>query len=128
MLANNFRTATDLGISDIEFESLVKVLGMLERGEIKERQLHMHQVGSPECGTPACILGWARHVAHDSFPHRIFPERGTMGVRDLFLMCASARTWTAVKSARAGIGPAQAAIALRNYLVTGEPKWSEALT
>lgn len=32
MLAQNFKTPADLDLSDKEFASLVKVLGMLERG------------------------------------------------------------------------------------------------
>jgi hypothetical protein len=36
MLANNFMTPSALGLSDVEFESLVKVLGMLERGDIPD--------------------------------------------------------------------------------------------
>lgn len=36
MLAQNFKTAADLDLADAEFEALVKVLGMLERGEIKQ--------------------------------------------------------------------------------------------
>jgi hypothetical protein len=36
MLANSFMTPSALGISDVEFDALVKVLGMLERSEISE--------------------------------------------------------------------------------------------
>src|SRR4051812_3552769 len=35
MLAQNFKTAADLGISETELEALVRVLGMLERDEVK---------------------------------------------------------------------------------------------
>jgi hypothetical protein len=31
MLAQNFKTAADLGIKDIDLDALIKVLGMLER-------------------------------------------------------------------------------------------------
>jgi hypothetical protein len=41
MLAQNFKTPAALGISDAEFEALVKALGMLEREEIKEATLHL---------------------------------------------------------------------------------------
>lgn len=108
MLAQNFKTPTALGISDIEFESLVKVLGMLERGEIEKEQFDMRDVWHP-CGAPACLIGWAGHVSG----RELFTGRRS---QDLFLLFASRRAT-----------PAQAAIALRNYLTTGEANWAEAL-
>ena len=69
MLANNFMTPSALGISDAELDALVKVLGMLERGEIPEDQFTMRRVQHP-CRTPACLCGWANHVsAGRAFPH-----------------------------------------------------------
>ena len=62
MLANNFMTPSALGISDVEFEALVKVLGMLERTEIPDEQFTMRRVQHP-CRTPACLCGWANHVS-----------------------------------------------------------------
>lgn len=34
MLAQNFKTPADLGITDVEFDALYKVLGILERSEV----------------------------------------------------------------------------------------------
>jgi hypothetical protein len=34
MLAQNFKTAAELDLSDAEIKALVKVLGILERGEL----------------------------------------------------------------------------------------------
>lgn len=125
MLAQNFKTPTDLGISDKEFDALVNVLGMLERCEIKEEYFSMGKVKN--CGSPSCILGWARHV---SSCKNIFALEGDFTkwrrlptqVRRLFAYVESTRDFDAHVAS-----PSQAAIALRNYLTTGEPNWAEAL-
>lgn len=72
MLAQNFRTAADLGISDAELGALITVLGMLERGELVYAPHNNSTVpngfnmGSvdhqTDCGTVACICGWARFI------------------------------------------------------------------
>lgn len=62
MLANNFMTPSALGISDVEFDALVKVLGMLERREIPDDEFTMRRVQHPY-RTPACLCGWANHVS-----------------------------------------------------------------
>jgi hypothetical protein len=135
MLANSFMTPSALGISDVEFESLVKVLGMLERSEITDDQFTMRRVQHP-CRTPACLCGWANYVsAGRAFP--LYEKPGatifsspTYGpqwrgmprpLRDLFGYAGRANdpVYTAT--------PSQAAIALRNFLTQGEPRWAEAL-
>ena len=137
MLANNFKTPSALGISDAEFDALVKVLGMLERGEIPDDEFTMRRVQHP-CRTPACLCGWANHVsAGRAFPLHATPSRlgmfkigETYGprwkelppqVRNLFGY--GGRPIDPVYSAT----PAQAAIALRSFLTHGEPRWAEAL-
>lgn len=135
MLAQNFKTPADLGIADADFDALAKVLGMLERQEIEDLPkgprtfslaplnvdlskfyMGMVTVGT-DCGTAGCILGWARHVARN----RIFPE--TCGP-----------TYRSTPLGRLFFGDgifangAQAAIALRNYLTHGEPRWAEAMS
>lgn len=137
MLAQNFKMPADLQITDAEFEALVKVLGMLERKEIQEapREVSFKSVyeGAPaysptmfcmesevaeaDCGTACCLLGWGRKITNDAslfnsrFAKRsgiyelFFPENGAIWCRD----------------------PAVGAIALRNYLTFGEPRWDEAL-
>jgi hypothetical protein len=135
MLANNFMTPSALAISDAEFESLVKVLGMLERGEIPNAQFSMRRVQHP-CRTPACLCGWANHVSGG----RAFPLDAKPGptifsdviyaprwrempraLRDLFGYGGRAAdpVYTATSS--------QAALALRSYLTRGEARWAEAL-
>lgn len=125
MLAQNFKTATDLGLSDIEFESLVKVLRMLECGDIKPHQFAMFTTGDMdwwndqrlECGTPACICGWARHIS-GSKPFRKNMDNYPVGLQSLFCMGSKSEG-----------GPIdyhsteEAALGLRNYLRTGHPCW-----
>jgi hypothetical protein len=112
MLAQNFMRPTSLGVNDVEFESLVRVLGMLERGEIESRLFDMAHVGNPQCGSPGCIIGWVKTLpGTERFASdRLF----TGGLSELVQM-------------RTGVSPGQAAIALRNFLTSGEPRWSEAL-
>lgn len=137
MLAQNFMTAVELRITDAEQDALVRVLGMLERGEIHFGYADPTQLSAPQasmptafnmmavlaqapCGTVGCILGWARYVsggrAFDGSQElkgdlaRLFVLDGFMGAMKL-----------------STISPAKAALALRNYLTTGEPDWSGAL-
>ena len=137
MLAQNFKTPADLGLTDIEFESLLRVLRMLERGEIKEApqtarfgmwlgaepptMFRMANVmGSCECGTAACLLGWARHIAGDE---RLL-EASTKGchpANELFFPRKDRGVAIACRN------PAIGAIALRNFLTFGEPRWDEAM-
>jgi len=37
MLARNFKSATDLGIPENVYAGLIKVLGMMERGELRHK-------------------------------------------------------------------------------------------
>src|SRR5687767_10632015 len=116
MLAQNFKTAADLGIPEHEFSALATVLGMLERCEI-----HDFDMGTfnRDCGTPGCICGWARHVDESAFPEvgggitvfKLF--RRPVGLTRLFAIGAveTEKIFDAT--------PAQAAIALRNYLTHG---------
>jgi hypothetical protein len=135
MLANNFMTPSALGISEVEFESLVKVLGMLERGEVPEDQFTMRRVQHP-CRTPACLCGWANHVSDGrAFPgapqsRSIFGNRGGYRPRwdglprpVLELFGVGGRPADPVYAAT----PSQASIALRNFLTHGEARWAEAL-
>jgi hypothetical protein len=135
MLANNFMTPSALGLSDVEFESLVKVLGMLERGEIADDQFTMRRV-QHFCRTPACLCGWANYISAG----RAFPLYAKAGLtifsdptygprwRDmprplLELFAYGGRPADPVYAAT----PSQAALALRSFLTRGEARWAEAL-
>ncbi len=121
MLAQNFKTAADLRIADVELDALIKVLGMLEREEIAPEQFNMCRY----CGTACCLAGWAYIASGEiAFPEVAdntprSPAHGNDGLSTLF--CS-----------RLGLGlratPSQAAIALRSYLTTGDANWAEALT
>lgn len=143
MLAQNFKTAAELAIENGEFDALVKVLGMLERGETSYAPLNENKTsgycllppsdrtptmfnmdtvfGEADCGTTACMLGWAQFLTQD---YSLFPDMNmTPETRDLFLYQTFIRAddpaWKAT--------PEQAARALRNYLTLGEPRWAEVL-
>jgi len=136
MLASNFKTPSALGISEVEFESLVRVLGMLERGEIPDDQFTMRRVQHP-CRTPACLCGWANHVSEG----RAFPLHARSSVTMFSTTTTYGPRWKELPrpvQRLFGYGgrptdpvysasTAQAAIALRNFLTDGEPRWEEAL-
>lgn len=127
MLAHNFMTAKDLHITENEQRALVKVLGMLEREELRHEppgdptspngfnMAHIHH--KTDCGTVACIYGWAASLC--DWQSRIFSG---MPIHDLFLANDGHDQHPLID-----ITTAQAAIALRNYLTTGNPRWNEAL-
>jgi hypothetical protein len=131
MLAQNFKTAAELRITERQFSALAQTLGHLERNQIAANNFTMADTGSPdfwagaECRTPACICGWARHFAKEN----IFRRRDrTQELNNLFLMGADTRTCQVIGDRPFSIiGIPQAAIALRSYLTNGEPRWEEAL-
>jgi hypothetical protein len=137
MLAQNFKTPDDLGISDKEFDALFKVLGMLERGEIKHRAHGKTRpaptgkfvgfnmaafFGDTGCGTVACICGWAEHIG--KLDGMLIDKRlVNKGLNALFEPNPHGGVQIAMDAIRAD----EAAIALRNFLTHGEPRWAEAL-
>ncbi len=129
MLAQNFKTAADLGISEAEVDALIKVLGMLERGDLVQSSYRHPQVpngfnmsitdNKTDCGTVGCIMGWCRFVAgnkvFDAFSSNYkMPD----AVTELFMFGDNRRHMVSVD---------QAAIACRSYLTTGDANWAEAL-
>ena len=135
MLASNFMPPSALGLSDVEFESLVKLLGMLERSEVPDDQFTMRRVQHP-CRTPACLCGWANHISGG----RAFPLEAKPGAT-VFSSTTYAPRWREMPRRLQDLfayggratdpvylaSPAQAAMALRNFLTEGEPRWAEAL-
>lgn len=128
MLAQNFKSAIDLDITEVELRSLVTVLGMLERGELmhgyfalckiprKPNEFNMAATLDNQCGTIGCIAGWAHEVSGGvAFPEIVNSDIGVWELRNnqpllkvfgIGTMCASLSSIT----------PAQAATALRSYL------------
>lgn len=123
MLAQNFKTPTDLRITDKEFDALTKVLGMLERAEIWPEHLNMERI---DCGTAACMMGWARRIGGSELFATEDMEEGPLS--ELFMFAGmdeiSDPAWV---KRRQNVTPSQAAVALRNFLTHGEPRWDEAV-
>lgn len=132
MLAQNFMPPATLGLSDKEFEALVKVLGMFERGEVVHWSGHWD--GKPcqipnafnmrlwSCGTAHCIGGWAGTIIGERTLQEKTSSRFTDGLSLLFYP----RTNYLNFPMNHEITVDQAASALRNYLTTGQPNWDEA--
>lgn len=135
MLAQNFKTATDLSITDAELGALIKVLGMLERDELRHSSIGEETVSDcfnmgpyiveGTCGTIGCIAGWAHLVSGRTvFPWVLHGLKGTESIpQNLWELFHC----NGVFSDRENITPAQAAVALRSYLTTGDTNWAEAL-
>ena len=128
MLAQNFRSADDLGISERQHDALRKTLVLLETGRLTHadpgrpradrgrftghfNMREWNTVG--ECGTICCIGGTAELVGDVQFD----PERLPEGLDELFFPNSPHVE---------DITPSQAATALRCYLTSGDPRWLEA--
>jgi hypothetical protein len=138
MLAQNFKTAADLQISNDELSALIKVLGMLERVELihgtnplassarKPNEFNMGATLTTRCGTIGCIAGWAYHISNgEAFPEIVKGDMGDWTVRnkklrDLFGIGRSCGSLFSIQ-------PEQAAAALRSYLTTGDSRWDLAV-
>jgi len=145
MLAQNFIGHKTLGITEVEHGALIQVLGMLERDELVHGRHLARQPRGPNefnmasaldenedgCGTVACICGWA-HVVSDRIAFADIFRATTYATEG---QAINALPSNLIKLFRFGtslgnlshITPTQAAAALRNYLVSGEPRWSEAM-
>jgi hypothetical protein len=134
MLAQNFKAAADLGITEPQKEALMKTLVLLETGKLTHSPIgeddifragshkftghfNMHTwAREHDCGTIACIGGTAELVGGVVFGygdtnkplHNLFEPR--------------AIDWQLWQF----ITPLQAAVALRSYLTTGDARWDEA--
>lgn len=103
MLQQNFKTAEELGLSAKTHETAIKVLKMMECGEINSQNFTMTRFGL--CSEPRCIGGWINHLAPGQQP---LPESVTCP--DGFQI-------------RGRYTIEHATHALRSYLVTGTPDW-----
>jgi hypothetical protein len=139
MLTQSFKSADELGIADVEQQSLVTVLGMLERGELvygkypiakmfrgpNEFNMAATLDESSDCGSIGCLCGWAHIVSGRTAFAEFFSENRPLealpvGLRRLFRFGAGT-------GSLCNIQPEQAATALRSYLTTGDAKWHEAV-
>ncbi len=130
MLAQNFKTAADLQITEEGHTALIQVLAMLERDElafVRPGRTHlangfnMSRVWEDgECGSVGCIKGWCQYISHNAKLFNFFDgPRFPPDLVKLF-MYADERRYS--------VTPDQAACALRNYLTLGAPRWDEVLS
>ena len=109
MLAPCFKTADELGLNPTQRDALIKVLGMLERGELHEIELSDGNIAVVNLDPSVfsmrswgtCICGHASRFAEFNSMDR--SQGGPTGA--LFY--------------RTGMNMAQATTALRDYLTTG---------
>ena len=131
MLAQNFKSADDLAITEEQKNALIKTLALLETRQLEySRDFDTDYEEEPErafsgkfnmrywtehspCGTIACIGGTAELISGVAFPYA-----DHNGLRRLFQPNIPVKRW-------ARITTDEAATALRNYLTTGMPSWHE---
>lgn len=135
MLARSFLTPAELKIEDGDFEALLKVLGMLERGELPWHASTSSKEGFnmdrwPSAGHSAridehrgsvgCIGYWAEKLgARKELSSRaIYTE-----LYGLFFPKVDNKNYMPYKD----IQPEHAAQALQNYLNTGKADWDAVL-
>ena len=145
MLAQNFKTASYLEITEKQKEALIKTLVLFETNKLTHKSerrstidwqedldpvftgnfnMRFWGVEIPECGTVACIGGTAEIIGDVSFCDWLSND----GLRQLFCPGGDEdEPMTVLHKRLNNITVQQAAIALRNYLTTGEPNWGEIL-
>jgi hypothetical protein len=131
MLAQSFKSAADLEITEPQRDALQKVLVLLETGKLAHSLFNDAEPESPtfsglfnmtnwyashRCGTVACIGGTAELISGVKFDNWALND----GLYKLFAP-TDLGTTTYERAT-----PAQAARALRSYLTTGDAKWDEA--
>lgn len=112
MLAKTYLSAEELQINPRLCDALVELHGKFLRGEIPEEKFDMAYWGTPGCGTPGCIGGWAEAVyrARHGDGSSLGPFYPMGEVHGLF--CAQWANWKPTTK--------QAAEALGHYLATGD--------
>ena len=130
MLAQSFKSAAELGISEGQLDALRKTLVLLETGKlvhVPEGEIGLrlrvrpkftghfnmaHSYISAECGTVACIKGTAELIGNVDLSPSEIPEE----LMNLFYAWGGGDPTTS-----------QAATALRSYLTTGYARWDLAV-
>lgn len=141
MLAQNFKPAADLDLTEPQKEALMKTLVLLETGKLQHVVARGRiVVGAPvkfdgrfnmacwgtaaySCGTVACIGGTAELIGKVSFGNGLqHKELLAPALYELFYArsVAAEHDWESIT-------PAQAATALRSYLTTGDARWDLAV-
>lgn len=125
MLEQNFLPAAELELSEVEKEALIKVLGMLERGEIRDTNFSMNIFLREDegCGTIGCLAGWANSVSNGL----AFPTLAGLSpkVNSLFWNSVPGVIWSIMAMRRPTVE--EGAQVLRTFLTTGEVTWPAVL-
>jgi hypothetical protein len=125
MLARSFLPATDLGISEVERDALIATLFAFERGEIDNFTMrHFRE----NCGTPACICGWANYFSEGRAFAEVTSMSGVLATKRLYHRLPKQLQYLFDIQGlpqQSGATQAQAAAAMSNYLTSGEPRWDE---
>ncbi len=118
MLASNFKTAQELRIPSGLHQAAIKLLGMMERGELVDSPTPCHNgftmtsfwhtSRKDRAKTTGCIAGWCHHISNGTVP-LMFPAELTNPPR---------------YDNHEKYPVARAAQALRSYLVTGATDWT----
>lgn len=145
MLAQNFKTADDLGITDEQKDALIKTLVLLETEKLRHYNPEGEYISvtndwfeagieprfdgnfnlgtwasQQECGTVCCLGGTAEAISGVSF--RGWMDSENCALRDLFAPYSiSCERWRDITTS-------QAATALRSYLTTGKAQWKLAVS
>ena len=128
MLSRTILSPVELGITEAQHAALLRVLSMLERGELVHVRLNNNKspVEIPnafnmshwDCGTAHCILGWAEVLGASFEDSQMDMDGG------LLALCYPGCFGNAQNDFRINdCTPAQAAAALRSYLATSMPDW-----
>jgi hypothetical protein len=135
MLAQSFKSAAELSITEPQRDALRKTLALLETGKLvhvrsyRTRDYNNKFTGhfnmrawdhAADCGTIHCIGGTAEAITGDDRLFEGWAENPRSCLHDLFAPDQRLRPWSTIT-------PPQAARGLRSYLTTGDAKWHEAI-
>lgn len=132
MLMQNFLSYKQLRINKHEWEGLVKVLALFDCGDLEHVPAGSVGVEPPkgchgfnmtwfECNTARCIGGWVRAFGGKRFRDSYHRNKALNAL--YFPMFKN----KAYHNDYGKVTVAQAAIALRSFLTTGDAKWDEAV-
>lgn len=129
MLAQNFKTPSQLRITDEQHHALITVLFALERGELTHVAVDTPEKDQPAqafnmmewgCGSIACIGGWAERLCGVKFEPCLIPKP-----LDQLFYPDSYSEYVGERMDK--ITTAQGAAALREYLANGRVNWRRVL-
>lgn len=142
MLAQNFKSAADLRLTEEQRDALIKVLALLETDKLrltKKSQILLYGMRSDDeiaefsgsfnmdcwcgftsCGTVACIGGTAELIAGRTIFNNGSMDDSNLMLNSLFYPQNLGKRYR-------DITVEEASAALRSYLTTGDPNWKAAV-